>query len=68
VAFNDTVAVATSDRKALVTCSSQSAADLHCSAASGFAAGTRVSALDGSARSLRQVEFQKQVNLYKATP
>ena len=68
VSFNDTASVATSDRKALVACSSQSAADLHCSAASAFAAGTRVTALDGSARSLRQVEFQKQVNLYKATP
>jgi hypothetical protein len=69
--FNDSLTVATTDRKGTVGCSTQSAGDLHCDASTGvvqLADGARINAFDLWTRSARQVELQKQVNLYRLTP
>lgn len=69
--FNDTVGIASSVRKGQVTCSAQTAADTHCDGTTGvvqYAADTRVSALQLSSTSARQVVFYKQANFYRPAP
>lgn len=66
--FNDSAPVATTDRKATVSCSRQSNADLHCDDSTGvnqFAEGGWVWSLELWGRTLRQIERTKQIALYK---
>ncbi len=66
--FNDTTAVLAAERKGTVNCSSQSATDFHCDDTTGttqYAQGSRVDAFDLWTRNGRQLEIQKQVNLYR---
>lgn len=69
--FNDSVGIASSVRKARVTCSAQTAADTHCDSTTGvvqYAPDTRVSSLQLSGTSGRQVAFYKQANFYRLVP
>lgn len=65
--FNDTVGVASTARKAIVYCSTQTSADLHCDASGDgrYAVGDTVNTLELWARSPKQVEVSKKAALYK---
>lgn len=66
--FNDPVSVASTARKAQVTCVPQTSSDNHCDSSTGvlqYAASTRISSIQLSGLGSRQVEFNKQIHFYR---
>lgn len=69
--FNDAVSVSSTARKAQVSCLPQTSADTHCDNTTGvlqYAATTRISTVQLSGTSTRQVVFNKQINFYRLVP
>lgn len=69
--FNDSATVASTARKGQVTCLPQTSMDTHCDSSTGvvqYAATTRVSNIQLSGTSSRQIEFNKQVHFYRLVP
>lgn len=65
--FNDTTGVAASQRKAIINCTPQGGADVHCDDTLGrqYAQGTTVNSFELWARNSRQVEISKKIGVYK---
>ena len=66
--FNDSVSVGSTARKARVICLPQTASDTHCDSTTGvvqYAANSRITTIQLSGTSTRQVGFNKQINFYK---
>ena len=69
--FNDAVSIASTARKAQVTCLPQTSADPHCDASTGvlqFAPTTRINTVQLSGTNARLVAFNKQIHFYKLVP
>ncbi len=69
--FNDSVSVASTARKAQVTCLPQTAADPHCDASTGvlqFAPTTRITTVQLGGTNARMVGFNKQIHFYRLVP
>lgn len=66
--FNDSVTVSSAARKARVACLPQTASDTHCDSTTGvvqYTANSRITTIQLSGTSTRQVGFNKQINFYK---
>ena len=63
--FDDTIIFGSASRTASVSCSNQSAVDLHCDAQSNFATGTRYNFLQLRAVTPRFMDVFSQLGLYK---
>ncbi|QNK75331.1 carboxypeptidase regulatory-like domain-containing protein [Variovorax sp. PAMC28562] len=65
--FNDSTGLTSTQRKAIIYCSSQGSADLHCdpTLTTQYANGSSFHLLELWARSSRQVEVSKKLALYK---
>jgi hypothetical protein len=69
--FNDTLGVATTARSGTIKCQPKSADDFHCDSSTGvrqFAQGARITTFELWTKTLKQVEVQRQTNLYKVAP
>ncbi|UST54649.1 carboxypeptidase regulatory-like domain-containing protein [Comamonadaceae bacterium OTU4NAUVB1] len=65
--YNDVTSVSITARKALIQCSKQGAADVHCDAASPtqYAQGTTLNMFELWGRNARQVEMSKKIATYR---
>ncbi|MDB5828749.1 MAG: hypothetical protein JWQ73_2969 [Variovorax sp.] len=65
--FNDSTSLISTQRKAVILCTTQGVGDLHCTETNGhqYAQGTSVNSFELWARNGRQVEVSKKINTYK---